>query len=232
MMRLRKAAERGHFDHGWLDTYHTFSFGDYHDPAHMGFSNLRVLNEDVVAPGRGFPEHGHRDMEIVTWVLAGALEHRDSLGHGAVLRPGETQRMTAGTGVRHSEVNPSSDEPLHLLQIWILPRAKGLPPGYEQKAFPEAERRGRMRLLASPDGREGSVTLHADAAVRGALLDAGAQLAQALPAGRRAWLQVARGGVECDGLRLAAGDGAGIEGEPSIRLRALAPSELLLFDLP
>ncbi len=232
MIRVREAARRGHFDHGWLEAFHTFSFGDYVDADAMGFSNLRVLNEDFVQPGRGFPEHGHRDMEILTWVLEGALEHRDSMGNGAVLRPGETQRMTAGTGVRHSEFNASRSEPLHLLQIWILPRARGLAPGYEQKAFPEAERRGRLRLLASPDGREGSVTLFADASVRGALLDAGARLDHDLPPGRRAWLQIARGELTLNGTRLLAGDGAAVEGERGLALHAASPSELLLFELP
>lgn len=231
MMRLRRAAERGHADHGWLRSAHTFSFAGYHDPAHMGFRALRVINEDRVDPGRGFPTHGHRDMEIVSVVLEGALEHEDSMGHGSVLRPGEVQRMTAGTGVYHSEYNASSSEDLHFLQIWILPARRGLPAGYEQRRFDEAERRGRLRLLVSPDGDDGSLTIHQDARLYGALLATGEEVTHALAAGRGAWVQVARGVIELRGQRMEAGDGAAIEGEDALTLRGVEPAELLLFDL-
>ena len=229
MITVRKAEERGHFDHGWLDTRHTFSFADYHDPAHMGFRHLRVINEDRVAPGQGFPTHGHRDMEIISYVLDGALEHRDSLGTGSVIRPGEVQRMTAGTGVTHSESNPSRREPVHFLQIWILPARRGLTPGYEQKVLDE--KRGALRTIASPDGREGSVTIHQDVALYAALLDEGTEVVHTPAPGRHAWVQVARGAVTLNGQPLAAGDGAAISDEPSLRLAGTAPSEVLLFDL-
>jgi hypothetical protein len=231
MISVRRSEERGHFDHGWLDTRHTFSFGDYHDPAFMGFRQLRVLNEDRVRPGYGFPTHGHRDMEIISYVLSGALEHKDSLGTGSVIRPGELQRMSAGTGVRHSEFNPSESEPLHFLQIWLLPEQPGLPPSYEQKNFSEEERRGRARLIASPDGREGSVTLHQDAEVYASLLGAKDRLTHPLRAGRHAWVQVARGNVDLNGQTLEAGDGAAISGEKSLDLAGREPAEVLLFDL-
>jgi hypothetical protein len=232
MITIRKGAERGHFDHGWLDTYHTFSFADYHDPAHMGFRTLRVINDDRVAPGHGFPTHGHRDMEILTYVLEGALEHRDSLGTGSVIRPGDVQRMSAGTGVTHSEFNPSRDEPLHLLQIWILPARKGIAPSYEEKAFTAAEKQNRLRLVASGDGRDGSVTLNTDAAVHVALIDPGHEVAHELRPGRHAWVQVARGTVLVNGHELAAGDGAAAEVESSLRIAARQPAEVLVFDLP
>src|SRR6516165_2005377 len=190
MIRVRKAGERGHFDHGWLDTYHTFSFADYYDPAHLGFRSLRVINDDRVAPGQGFGMHGHRDMEIVTYVLDGALEHRDSMGNGAVLRPGELQHMTAGTGVRHSEFNPSDREVVHLYQIWLLPERRGLQPSYEQKAFSEQERRGTLRLVASPTGEQGSLVIHQDAQLYLATLQAGGTGTHTLQPGRHAWLQV------------------------------------------
>jgi redox-sensitive bicupin YhaK (pirin superfamily) len=228
---LRPARERGHADHGWLDTWHTFSFSDYYDPRFMGFRSLRVINEDVVAPGRGFPTHGHRDMEIITYVLQGVLQHRDSLGTGSLIRPGEVQRMTAGTGVRHSEANPSSAEPLHLLQVWIEPASPGLEPGYEQKAFSEEDRRGRLRLVASPDGAEGSVTIHQDARLYATLLDAGQRVVHGLAAGRHAWLHMARGSLTLNGERLAAGDGAAISGEPRVTLADAQDAEALLFDL-
>jgi len=231
MIHVRRCDDRGRFAFGWLDTRHTFSFGDYFDPEHMGFRNLRVINEDVVAPGAGFPPHPHRDMEIVTYMLSGALEHKDSLGSGAVVRPGELQRMTAGTGVTHSEFNASKSEPAHLLQIWILPARKGLTPGYEQKPIPEAERRGRFRLLAAPDGRDGAITLHADASILGALLDPDAGAEHRLVPGRHAWLQVARGAVRCDGETLEAGDGAAVSGADVLAVKATTASELLLFDL-
>ena len=231
MISIRRSEERGHFDHGWLDTRHTFSFGAYNDPAHMGFRQLRVLNEDRVRPGYGFPTHGHRDMEIISYVLAGALEHKDSLGTGSVIRPGELQRMSAGAGVRHSEFNPSPSEPLHFLQIWLLPERPGLPPSYEQKSFSEEERRGRPRLIASPGGRDGSVTIHQDADVYAALLGAKERVTQTLRPGRHAWVQIARGSVGLNGQTLTAGDGARISGEEEIDVTGREPAELLLFDL-
>jgi hypothetical protein len=232
MITIRPARERGHADHGWLDTWHTFSFADYYDPRHMGFRALRVINEDFVAPGRGFPTHGHRDMEIITYVLEGALEHRDSLGTGSVIRPGEVQRMSAGTGVRHSEANPSASEPLHLLQIWIEPSKSGIAPGYEQKTFAEADKRGRLRLVASPDGAEGSVAIHQDARVYATVLGPGQQVVHRLTPGRHAWLHVARGAVTLNGRRLSAGDGASIADETSVTLAGDTEAEALLFDLP
>ena len=231
MLAIRLAAERGHVDHGWLDTRHTFSFADYHDPAHMGFRALRVINEDRVRPGAGFQTHGHRDMEILSYVLAGGLEHRDSTGTGSVIRPGDVQRMSAGTGVTHSEFNPSAEERLHLLQIWILPERAGLAPEYEQKAFSAAEKRGRLRLLASPDGADGSVTLHQDARLYGALLAPGQEAAHALAPDRHAWVQVAKGALRLNGEALRQGDGAAISGETDLRFAAEEESEILLFDL-
>jgi len=227
----RPASERGHFDHGWLTTYHTFSFGEYHDPRHMGFRHLRVINEDYVRPAKGFPTHGHRDMEIVTYVLEGALEHRDSLGNGSVIRPGDVQRMTAGTGVRHSELNPSTSEPVHLLQIWILPAKAGLAPGYEQTTIADTDKRGVLRLIASPGGSDGSVTIHQDVRLFASVLEPGEKVVQDLARGRFAWLQVARGAVSCNGQALVHGDGAGVSDETSLTIAATAPSELLLFDL-
>ena len=231
MIRLRRSAERGHFDHGWLDTRHTFSFGDYHDSAHMAFRSLRVLNEDRVQPGKGFPTHSHRDMEIVTWVLDGALEHRDSLGNGSVIRPGEAQRLSAGTGITHSEFNHSKSEPLYFLQIWILPVARGLPPGYEQKAFSEAERRGRLRLVGSPDGREGSVTVGQDTDLFATLLSRGQAVSHTLRPDRHAWVHVARGEVDLGGHVLESGDAAALSAEPGLEISARKDSEVLLFDL-
>jgi redox-sensitive bicupin YhaK (pirin superfamily) len=231
MRTLRRSRERGHAQHGWLDSWHTFSFADYYDPKHMGFRALRVINEDRVAPGTGFGTHGHRDMEILTYVLDGALAHRDSMGNGSTIRPGDVQRMSAGTGVRHSEMNPSQVDPVHLLQIWIEPERTGIAPGYEEKKFPEAERRGRLRLIASRDGREGSVSLHQDASVYAGLLEAGEDVEQALAPGRHAWLHVARGEVESQGMTLGAGDALAISEEPSIELRAKGSAEVLLFDL-
>jgi quercetin 2,3-dioxygenase len=232
MIRVRRSGERGRFHLGWLETHHTFSFADYFDPAHMGYGPLRVINEDVIAPGGGFPTHPHRDMEIVTYLLDGALEHQDSMGTGSVIRPGEVQRMTAGTGVTHSEFNHSRVAPVHLLQIWILPSRAGLKPSYEQRAFPVEERRGRLKLVAAGDGREGAVTVNQDVAVYAALLDQGASVEHTLAAGRRAWLQVARGEVTCAGESLAAGDGAALEALERLTLSAAESSELLLFDLP
>ncbi|MEK7262115.1 MAG: pirin family protein [Pseudomonadota bacterium] len=231
MIAIRHGAERGHANHGWLDTYHTFSFADYHDPRHMGFSVLRVINEDVVAPGQGFPTHPHRDMEIITWILEGALEHQDSLGTGSVIRPGEVQRMSAGSGIRHSEFNPSPAEAVHLLQIWILPNQQGVTPSYEQTHFDDAELANRLRLVASPDGQDGSVTIHQNARVYAARLRNGA-VTHTLGSGRRAWVQVARGALTLNGQKLAAGDGAAIEQETVLRLTGNGGAELLLFDLP
>ena len=229
---IRPAKQRGHADHGWLDTWHTFSFADYYDPRFMGFRALRVINEDIVAPGRGFPAHGHRDMEIITYVLQGSLQHRDSLGTGSIIRPGEVQRMSAGTGVRHSEANASASEPVHLLQIWIEPAQAGIEPGYEQKAFADADRRGRLRLVASPDGAEGSVTIHQDARVYATLLGPGQPVVHALAPGRHAWLHVARGSLTLSGTRLAAGDGAAISAEDALTLVGEPEAEALLFELP
>ena len=231
MITVRKSEDRGHFDHGWLDTHHTFSFAEYHDPRNMGFRALRVINEDFVAAGAGFPTHPHRNMEIVTYVLEGAVAHRDSMGTGSVIRPGEVQRMTAGTGVTHSEFNAEKNQRLHLLQIWLLPERQGLPPSYEQRAFPEAERRGKLRVVASRDGRDGSVLIHQDAALYSALLDKGTRVEYALPKDRYAWLQVARGAVNLNGQHLAVGDGAAIENESSLKIEGEEPAEILLFDL-
>jgi quercetin 2,3-dioxygenase len=231
MITLRRSDERGRFDHGWLDTRHTFSFAGYYDPDHMGFRDLRVINEDLVAPGAGFPTHSHRDMEILTYVLEGQLEHRDSMGNRSVILPGEVQRMSAGTGVTHSEYNPSSTDRLHLLQIWIRPERAGLAPGYEQRAFAEADRRGRFRVLAAPDGREGALTIHQDAALLGALASPGDELRHELLPGRHAWLHVTRGEVALNGHRLGPGDAAAFSDESRVSLTARSDAELLLFDL-
>jgi redox-sensitive bicupin YhaK (pirin superfamily) len=231
MITIRRSNERGHFDHGWLNTYHTFSFDQYYDPRYMGFRNLRVINEDFVAAGRGFPKHGHRDMEIITYILEGALKHEDSMGNGSVIRPGDVQRMTAGTGVRHSEQNASESERVHLLQIWILPHTVGLEPGYEQKAFTEDERRGQLRLIASEDGREGTVQVHQDVSLFASLLAAGGEVEHAMDQQRYAWIQVARGAVDINGERAEQGDGAVAIGESSLRIRAAEDAEVLLFDL-
>ncbi len=231
MISLRRAAERGHFDFGWLDTYHTFSFGDYYDPRFMGFRDLRVINEDRVQPGHGFPTHGHRDMEIITYVLHGGLAHKDSMGNGSVIVPGEVQRMSAGTGVRHSESNHAADDVVHLLQIWIMPSVAGSAPGYEQKFFADEEKRGRLRLIASPDGSYGSVTVQQDARLYAALLDEGAEVRHELPVGRHAWLQVARGAVELNGQQLQQGDGAAVSDEAQLTIKAERAAEVLLFDL-
>ncbi|MET0283297.1 MAG: pirin family protein [Polyangiales bacterium] len=228
MITVRPATDRGHADHGWLDTYHTFSFADYFDPRHMGFRALRVINDDKVAAGRGFGTHPHRDMEIITYVLEGAVRHNDSMGTGSVIRPGEVQRMSAGTGVAHSEYNASDKELLHLLQIWIQPKQRGIPPSYEQKAFPRAEKQGKLRVVASPDGREGSVTIHADATVYAGLFEHGEQ-AEHRPEGH-AWVHVARGTVSVNGKTLSAGDGAAIEDE-NVRIEGIDAAEVLVFDL-
>jgi redox-sensitive bicupin YhaK (pirin superfamily) len=232
MITVRRAADRGSSRLSWLDSRHTFSFSDYHDPAHMGFSVLRVINEDRVGPGAGFGTHGHRDMEIVSYVLEGELQHRDSMGNGSPIRPGDVQRMSAGTGVLHSEYNGSTREPVHFLQIWLLPARGGIEPSYEQKSFPAAEREGRLRRIASPEGSEGSVTLHQDASIFSALLGPGQKAEHRIAPGRKAWVQVARGEVELDGQTLSAGDGAAISGESAVTLAGREPAEVLLFDLP
>jgi redox-sensitive bicupin YhaK (pirin superfamily) len=231
MIRIRKAAERGHFDHGWLDTYHTFSFGDYFDPEYMTFRSLRVINDDRVAPGQGFGMHGHRDMEIVTYVLEGTLEHRDSMSNGSLIRAGQLQRMTAGTGVRHSEFNPSATDEVHLYQIWLLPRQKGLEPSYQELAPSEQEKQGRFRLVASPDGAAGSLTIHQDARLYLAALLPGESVTHPIERGRAAWLQVLRGSVNVLGNDLSAGDGVAVTDESALSVQASVGSEVLLFDL-
>ena len=232
MIEIRRADERGHANHGWLDSFHSFSFASYHDPAHMGFGALRVINEDRVAPGQGFGTHSHRDMEIISYVLEGGLTHKDSMGNGSTIRPGDVQRMSAGTGVAHSEFNASREQPVHFLQIWIEPNVRGVKPGYEEKRFDEASKRGRLRLIASPDGRDGSVTIHQDAFVYAALLD-GEEAAEHTPrAGRRTYVHVVRGEVAVNGEALAHGDALKISGERSVRLDRGRGAEVLLFDLP
>ncbi len=231
MITIRRSGERGRADHGWLDARHTFSFADYHDPRHMGFRALRVINEDRVAPGEGFDPHDHADMEIVTYILDGALRHEDSMGNGSVIRRGDLQRMTAGTGVRHSERNPSDREPVHLLQIWIRPECRGLEPGWEERRFPEEDREGRLRVLVSRDGREGSLRIHQDVSLLGTVLPAAAEVVHPLAPGRHAWVQVARGSVEVNGATLRQGDGAALGEEPAVALRGVERAEVLLFDL-
>jgi redox-sensitive bicupin YhaK (pirin superfamily) len=231
MIAIRNSAERGHFDHGWLDTFHTFSFADYRDPQFMGFRSLRVINEDRVAPGQGFGMHPHRDMEIITYVLSGELEHRDSLGTGAVIRPGEVQYMSAGTGILHSEFNPSKSDAVHLMQIWIRPDRRGLPPRYDQRRFPSLSNTGELTLLASPDGRAGSIQINQDVQLYAATLREGQHARHALSAGRSAWIQVLRGGIQIGDQQLSAGDGAAVTGESDIAIAADGDSELLLFDL-
>jgi len=226
---IRKAAERGGANHGWLDTKHTFSFADYYDPQFMGFRALRVINEDKVAPNRGFGRHPHADMEILTYVLEGELAHQDSMGNGSVIKPGEVQRMSAGTGVTHSEMNPSKTTPVHFLQIWIMPDKRGHTPSYDQKAFPD--RQGKLRVVASPDGRDGSIAIHQDTVLEAGVLKPGDRVAHALGKNRFAWIQVARGAVEVDGHKLAAGDGASVKGEGTLHLTAATDAEVLVFDL-
>ncbi|MCM3905648.1 MAG: pirin family protein [Pyrinomonadaceae bacterium] len=231
MIKIRKAKDRGHFNFGWLDTYHTFSFGDYYDPSYMGFRSLRVINEDFVHAGRGFPTHSHRDMEIITYILEGALEHRDSMGNGSVIRPGDVQRMTAGTGVSHSEANSSSENSVHLLQIWILPDERGLEPGYEQKAFSDEQKQAGLCLIASADGRNGSVAVHQDVSVYASVLDNNQSVNHQLAENRHAWIQVARGAVVVNGENLDQGDGAAINGESEFTLTGRNQAEILLFDM-
>lgn len=231
MIQIRKAEQRGHANHGWLDTYHTFSFASYRDPQYMGFRSLRVMNEDFVQPGQGFGTHPHHDMEIVTYVLEGALEHKDSMGNGEVLRPGEFQRMTAGTGITHSEFNPSKAEPVHLYQIWLLPDRKGIEPSYEQKRFPDDERHNRLRIVASPDAEAGSLLIHQDARVYLSSLDEGKQVSYELRPRRHAWLQVLRGAVSLNGHALGTSDGAAVSDESHLRIEATTNAEIMLFDL-
>lgn len=237
MIRLRKSQDRGYADHGWLKSYHSFSFADYYDPAHMGVGNLRVINEDRIAPGTGFGTHGHRDMEIVSYVLDGELAHKDSMGNGTaagasgVIRPGDVQRMSAGTGVMHSEFNHAPDRTTHFLQIWLLPSARGIAPGYEQKTFDETSKRGQLRLVASPDGRDGSVTIHADASLRAGLFNGAERAELALDARRLTYVHVARGSVSANGEKLAAGDAALIADESKLVLDQGDRAEVLVFDL-
>ncbi|HMN70496.1 MAG TPA: pirin family protein [Rhodoblastus sp.] len=230
-LTIRKAEERGQANFGWLDSKHSFSFGHYYDPNHMGFGPLRVINDDRVAPAGGFPTHPHSDMEIISYVLEGALEHKDSLGTGSVIRPGDVQRMSAGTGVRHSEFNASKSEPVHFLQIWVIPEKRGLPPSYEQKTFSDAEKRGRLRLVGSRDGRDGSITIHQDVDLYAALLARGDEVAHEIAAGRGAWVQVARGSVTLNGETLKEGDGVAVSASGPLRLKGADDAEVLLFDM-
>ena len=232
MIKLRKADERGSVNLGWLDSKHTFSFGDFYDPAHMGFGTLRVINDDTVQPGQGFSTHAHKDMEIVSYILTGALEHKDNMGNGAVMRAGEVQRMTAGTGVTHSEFNPSPEELVHFLQIWILPETQSLQPGYEQKTFTAGDKKDQLRLVASNDGRSGSLTIHQDMSIFASVLSPGTTLSHALDSGRQAWVHIASGEVVIDGESLSTGDGAAIAEVATIDIRAETNTELLLFDMP
>jgi len=231
MMTVRPSKERGHAQLGWLDSRHTFSFADYYDPRFMGFRALRVVNEDRVEPGRGFGAHGHREMEIISYVLEGALRHDDSTGTGSVISPGDVQRMSAGTGVRHSERNASQTEGVHFYQIWIMPSERGVQPSYEQKRFPSADKRGKLRLVASPDGHDGSVSMHADARLYAGLFDRGETATLSLDAGRQAWVQVARGKVRVNGQELERGDGMALVEEPSVAIEGVDDAELLVFDL-
>ena len=231
MLAIRRAEERGHADHGWLNSYHTFSFGDYYDPDHVGFSNLRVINDDTVVPKGGFGTHGHRDMEIISYVLEGALKHEDSMGNGSVIRPGDVQRMSAGTGVTHSEFNASDAEPVHFLQIWVVPEQEGLKPSYEQKAFPDEEKRGRLRLVGSRDARDGSVTIHQDVDIYATLLGEGDSVSHVLDEGRKGWIHLAQGSASLNDAQLQAGDGVAIEGPATVTLSGASQAELLLFDM-
>jgi len=233
MINIRRATERGTANFGWLDSRHTFSFGEYYDPKQMGVGPLRVINEDRVSPGQGFGTHGHKDMEIISYVLDGALEHKDSIGTGSVIRPGDVQVMSAGTGIHHSEFNHSKTEPVHFLQIWVVPDRQGIAPRYEQKTFPDADKRGKLRLVGSSDGRDGSVVVHQDVRLFAALLNSGEQVTHALQSGRKAWLQVVRGAVAMNGNDLDAGDGAAVTGEPTLIVTSkVDATEFLLFDLP
>ena len=233
MLDIRRSADRGTANFGWLLSRHTFSFGDYYDPRQMGFGPLRVINEDRVQPGQGFGTHGHRDMEIISYVLEGALEHKDSIGTGSVIRPGDVQVMSAGTSIRHSEFNPSKTEPVHFLQIWIIPEREGIKPRYDQKKFPDSAKRGRLRLVGSADGRDGSIVIHQDVELLAGILNRGEQVTHALRNGRNGWLQVARGSIEANGQRLDAGDGAAVQDEGALTVTGKTDgTEILLFDLP
>lgn len=232
MMTVRPREERGHADHGWLDSHHTFSFADYYDPRHMGFRTLRVINEDRVEPARGFGTHPHRDMEIISYVLEGGIQHRDSMGTGSVIRPGDVQRMSAGTGVTHSEFNASQTDPVHFLQIWLMPSRRGLSPSYEQKTFSAGEKQGRLRVVASPDGREGSISVNTDATLYAGVFGGGERGALELSPGRHAWVQVARGSVRVNGTELREGDGAALSGESRVEVEGTSGGEVLVFDLP
>lgn len=231
MFQIRQARERGHGDHGWLESYHTFSFADYHDPNFMGFGPLRVINEDRVQPGEGFGTHSHRDMEIISWVLEGALAHKDSLGNGSAIQPGDVQRLSAGTGITHSEFNHSSDELVHFLQIWIQPERRGLPPSYEERSFSQADMRDRLCLIASRDGREGSVVIHQDLDLYATRLGEGSEVAHRTRPERKLWVQVARGSLAVDDQRLEAGDGLAVVQEEGVVLRGITSAEALLFDM-
>lgn len=232
MLSIRKSEDRGHANHGWLQSHHTFSFANYYDPLHMGWSTLRVINDDTVAPGQGFGAHGHQDMEIISYVLEGALEHKDSMGSGSVIRPGDVQIMSAGTGVRHSEFNHSQSEPVHFLQIWIMPKFTGIKPNYQEKRFDDAGKRGRLRLVVSPDGRDGSLVIVQDASMYAALLDGPESIDHELAPGRKAYVHVARGTLTLNGETLSAGDGVRIEDETDLRFAQGGQAEFLLFDLP
>jgi hypothetical protein len=231
MMTIRPAEERGHAEHGWLDSYHTFSFANYHDPAQMGFRSLRVINEDRVEGGQGFGAHPHRDMEIISYVIEGALSHRDSMGTGSVIRPGDVQRMSAGTGVTHSEQNASKSELVHFLQIWLIPSNRGIKPGYEQKTFSPDEKKGRLRLVASPDARDGSITIHTDASLYAGVFEEGQTAELPLARGRHAWVHVVRGNIRVNGRDLKAGDGAALSEEGAVRVEGVNQGEILVFDL-
>ncbi len=231
MLTLRPSAERGYADHGWLKSFHSFSFAGYFDPAHMGFGNLRVINEDRIAPGTGFGTHGHRDMEIISYVMSGAIGHKDSIGNGASIPPGDVQRMSAGSGIMHSEFNHASDAQTHFLQIWIEPNVRGIAPGYEQKSFPDAEKRGKLRLVASPDGAEGSVTIHADARLHAGLFDGAEEFEMPLDPARKFYVHLVRGALQVNGQALKAGDAAKLQDESRLRLNGGQDAEVLVFDL-
>ena len=231
MIKIRRSNERGHIEHGWLDTFHTFSFGDYYDTDYEGFRSLRVINEDYVEAANGFGKHPHRDMEIITYVVEGELEHNDSMGNGSIIRPGDVQRMSAGRGIIHSEKNPSKEQRVHLLQIWILPEKIGIEPGYEQKHFADHEKKNRLRMVASRDGKDGSVTIHQDARLYSGILESNVELEHRLAVGRHAWIQVIKGEVLLNGNSLNSGDGAAVSEETALKLKAKSPAELLVFDL-